>query len=101
MNRSFGTNIRAARLGYHWSERHGAFIRMATVGPRTFIELAPVSGVPNKSAAKVKEHRCWWEEVGILDLIPWLRNVRRIKRYVAVEVDDNGNIVKELTHADN
>lgn len=95
--RKFGTNIRAARLGFHWSEQHGAFIRMATAGERTFIELAPASGVPNKSAARLKDHRCWWEEVGILDLIPWLRNVRRIKRYVAVEVDDNGNIVEELT----
>ena len=97
MTRSFGTNIRAARLGYHWSERHGAFIRMATAGPRTFIELAPASGVPNKSAAKIKDYRCWWEQGDILSMIPWLRNVRWVKRYIAVEVDDNGNIVETLT----
>lgn len=97
MTRSFGSNIRAARLGYHWSERHGAFIRMATAGPRTFIELAPANSVPNKSATKIKDHRCWWEQGDVLSMIPWLRNVRRIKRYIAVEVDDNGNIVRELT----
>jgi hypothetical protein len=74
---------------------------MATVGERNFIELAPASGVPNKSATKIKEHRCWWEQGDILGMIPWLRNVRRVKRYIAVEMDDNGNILKELTHADN
>lgn len=94
--RPFGANIRAARLGYHWSERHGAFIRMTTAGRRTFIELASVGGVPIKSATKIKDHRCWWEQGDILGMIPWLANVRRIKRYIAVEVDDAGNIVRSL-----
>lgn len=99
MTRTFGSNIKAARLGYHWSERHGAFIRMVTVGSRMFVELAPASGVPNKSETKSKDYRCWRDDDSILDRIPWLRNVRRIKRYVAVEVDERGNIVKELTRA--
>lgn len=97
--RSFGSNIRACRLGYHWSERHGAFVRMITDGIRNFIELAPVDAVPTKGIKflRSRHHRRWWSDPAILDELPWLRNVRRIKRYVAVEVDDDGNIIKEIT----
>jgi hypothetical protein len=92
---SFGSRIRAYRLGYAWSNRHGAFIRIATDGPKNIIELAPASGVPKKTA--VKEYRVWWEQPQMLDMIPWLRGVRRIKKPVRVEVDDNGEIVRSYT----
>jgi hypothetical protein len=93
ITRPFGSTIRAYRLGFHWSERHGAFIRISTDGPRNVVELAPVDGIPVKTTTKA--HRCWWEGDGprMLDMMAWLRGVRRVKRYICVEVDDNGDIV--------
>jgi len=88
---SFGSNIRAARLGWRWSDRHGAFIRMSDAGPgQSLIELAPADGLPGTRCSG-GFHRCWWEQPGILDMIPWLRPVRRVKRLVRVVVDDEGN----------
>lgn len=89
----FGTRIRAARLGYGWSSRHGAFIRMSTSGSRNFVELCPGDRLPTKGATK--EYRCWWDTPEILDYLPWLRSVRRVKVPIRVEVDDAGRIVKE------
>lgn len=91
---SFGSNIRAGRLGFKWSARHGAFIRMSTPSKdRTLIELAPHNAVPSKKCkGEVGDFRVWWEMPQILDMIPWLRNIRRVKKFIAVFVDDNGNI---------
>jgi hypothetical protein len=38
---SFGQMIRAARLGGHWSAKHGALIRMTTDAARCYIQLWP------------------------------------------------------------
>lgn len=95
--RPFGANIRACRLGFHWSERHGAFIRMSTAGERNIVELTPADAVPMKGVKSRDRYRVWWDDPAILDALPWLRNVRRIKRYVAVEVNDDGEIVNRLT----
>ena len=94
---SLGSTIRAARLGYKWSARHGAFIRMSTpAADRSLIELAPRDAIPSKKAkGDVGDHRVWWETPEILDMIPWLRGIRRIKKYVAVLIDD-GNIVRSV-----
>lgn len=91
---SFGTHIRAARLGWGYAPQHGAFIRMSDAdGANSRIELCPLNAVPSKKVAG-GFHRVWWESPGILDLIPWLKGVRRIKRYMCVVVDTHGTILK-------
>lgn len=96
MTPSFGTMIKSRRLGWGKSERHGCFIRMSD-GPdlpggvrSSIIELCPLNAIPSK---KIGYHRCWWEQEGILDMIPWLRGVTRIKKYIRVTVNDEGVIL--------
>lgn len=89
---SFGTMIRAARLGWGLSRKHGCFIRMVDLGlDKNVIELCPIHNVPSKKSEN-RTYRVWWEQPGILDLIPWLRRVREIKRYIRVVVNDVGEI---------
>lgn len=58
----FGMYLRAARLGYHWSDEHAAFIRMSDDGDRFEVCIAPGDNVPNDhQRRKIKTHRCWWE----------------------------------------
>lgn len=94
---SFGTRIRAARLGWGHAPRHGCFIRMVDVGEgRNRIELCPTNGVPVKKS-KGGLYRCWWETPEVLDLIPWLSPIRAIRRYVSVIVDNEGSVVEAET----
>ena len=90
---ALGPMIRAKRLGWGLSRRHGAFVRMSDAeGMNSRIELCPLDAVPSK---KLKgDHRCWWEDEGILGLLPWLKYVTRIKRYVCVVVDERGTILR-------
>ena len=92
---SFGTMIRAARLGWGHAKRHGCFIRMSDAdGMNSRIELCPLHKIPSERTAH-KNHRCWWENgQSILDEIPWLKPVRAIKRYVCVVVDEAGSILR-------
>lgn len=93
---SFGSHIRAYRLGWGKSGKHGCFIRMSDSGPgATLIELCPLNDIPNKKLKGL--HRCWWDNPGIVDMIPWLKGVKEIKTYIAVVIDDDGKIVKQLT----
>lgn len=89
---SLGPTIRAARLGWHWSNRHGAFIRISTPDDmRNVIELAPVDDIPT---AKLKgDHRRWWDSPEILDMIPGLSMVNRVKKYIRFEVDEHGEAI--------
>lgn len=91
---TLGPRIRAARLGFGYAPRHGCFCRISDVTTDTFrIELCPVNAVPSKKAKG--GYRCWWEnDPGILDMIPWLKGVVRIKRYVCVVVDEDGKILR-------
>lgn len=94
---SLGMLIRSRRLGWGLSQRHGCFVRMSDAdGANTRIELCPVNAVPS---CKVKSgfHRCWWEGEDVLSLIPWLRPVRAVHRYVCVVVDDRGTILRSET----
>lgn len=66
----FGPMIRAARLGFRWSPRHGCFIRMADAGEKNVrIDIAPAGGMKGKGF-----YRCWWETdrdgQDLLDMIP-------------------------------
>lgn len=95
--RSLGTTIRAARLGWGFSERHNCFIRMSDDGKNTtMIELCPADDIPSKKT-KYGTHRVWWDEPDLLNLLPWLKPVREVKAYIAVIVGDSGEIIKPLT----
>jgi hypothetical protein len=89
-----GPRIRAARLGWGYSAKHGAFIRISDAGEHHRIELCPPDGVPSRKSPDHGNYRVWWEGESPLGLIPWLKPVRRIKRYVCVVVDDHGTILR-------
>lgn len=97
MTPTLGPRIRAARLGWGYTPKHGCFVRISDVAHDRFrIELCPVNAVPAKKCAG--GYRVWWEnDPAILDMIPWLRGVRRIKRYVCVVVDEHGTILRSET----
>lgn len=98
MNPSLGTTLKAYRLGFRLCKQHGAMIRISTVGPRTFIELSPPDQkIPSRLPVKAPTYRCWWEGEPFLHLIEWLKPIRRVKKYIAVEVDDNGNVLRSLS----
>lgn len=89
----FGPRLRGYRLGWRWSERHGAMIRMSTNGTANVIELCPPNAIPSVTT-KTGYHREWWNTPEILEMLPWLTPIKRIKKYVKVEVDDNGEIIQ-------
>lgn len=91
---SFGTMIRAARLGWGLAREHGCFIRMSDAGEsRSQIELCPLNEVPSKKSLG-GHHRVWWESPDILKKIPWLIRIRKVHKYIVVIVDDEGAIVR-------
>lgn len=88
---SFGSMIRGARLGYHWSDKHGCFIRIGGDGPPWEIRLAPNGGIPARTSTE--HYRVWWEDENandILLMVEPLRNVRGVKRPIMFFVDDEG-----------
>lgn len=89
----FGMNLRAYRLGWGLSRRHGCYIRMTDCGINTRVELCPIDDVPNKMGGKT--HRCWWDDPSILDMLPWLKPVKKIKQYVSLIINDSGEIVRD------
>lgn len=89
---TFGAVLRATRLGYHISNKHGAFVRLSEVDDKTInVTLAPLDKhVPNARGNKM--HYCWWEqkddgEPPLLDLIPALQNVRMVKRLISFDIN--------------
>lgn len=86
---SFGQMIRAARLGWRWSAKHGALIRMTTDAARCYIQLWPGGQhVPDGRRGRTQEelHVVWWEDAGLLDKIDELRMVRRVKVPISFSV---------------
>lgn len=91
---SFGVTLQAFRLGYRISDKRRAFVRIAeNADKRTLnVTLVPLyQRVPGTKGRKGKMHYCWWEtdEKGedVLDLIPAIRHVRRIKQTLSFDVD--------------
>ena len=91
---SFGTMIRAARLGWGLAKQHGCFIRMSDLPDKcTLMEFCPIHEVPNKKDKG--NHRVWWENGReILGLIPWIKDLKKVHKPFAVTVDDDGEIVR-------
>lgn len=85
---TFGSTLRAFRLGYHVSQKHNALVKVSDYpdGKKVSIKLVPIDGkVPHD---KFKDHRCWWERDGeLLDAVPALRGIRNVKRIISFDVD--------------
>lgn len=91
---SFGSMLRAYRLGYRYSDKHRCFIRMSDGPSRGIyrVELAPISRIPNKTGSK--EHRCWWDDgATLLDLCKPLTALCGVKRPLTFYVDANGELI--------
>lgn len=61
--RTFGNQIRAARLGYHWFEPLRMFLRMSDAGPgQTLIEARNANLLPSYGGkGDLRQYRCWWD----------------------------------------
>jgi hypothetical protein len=92
---SFGDYLRAARQGWHWSEPHGCFIRMADLSADTFtVEVVPAEHIPADASIP---YRCWWEAedkgAALLAACDVLRGVHRPESYRRWVVDMDGREV--------
>lgn len=97
--RTFGNQIRAARLGYHWFEPLRMFIRMSDAGPgRTLIEARNANLLPSSGKG---EHRRWWDGDDdlvrdLLYLVPALRELMTNGHASAwLLVDDDGQLAED------
>lgn len=92
---SFGSYIRAVRLGYRYVERLRAFVRMSGDGP--FLVEA-VRDVKDMRPLKGKFHRAWWEgpkaEDHVFELSPALARLRPEDVPVQLILDDAGEVVR-------
>lgn len=97
---AFGNYIRAARLGFHWSEAIRAWVRVGVLNrnDRWLVEVAPQDHVPNK--AQTRTYVCWWdrnaseEAETIIRLSPVLSAIREPDSYRSYILGDDG---KEIT----
>lgn len=89
---SFGQVVRGLRFGYNWSRKHGCFVRIDASGPPYQIALCPPDMLPKGKGKQhaSENHRVWWDEPEVLDLVPELLTVRGVKRPIMFHVDDNG-----------
>jgi len=82
---TFGTLIRALRLGYRWSDKHGCFVRLGNAGDRVHVQLCPGHNIPAKNTTK--EYWVWWDDESILETIPSLSPVRGVKRPIGFYIN--------------
>jgi hypothetical protein len=94
MKPTFGTTIRAARMGYHAVEGIG-FVRIRAGGPPWHIDVAPFDHVPVEKG-KVEYH-VWWSDADSRRLggLTILQHVHAdVTRPRVLLLDDDGNEVK-------
>jgi hypothetical protein len=84
---SFGKTLRAARMRFHWSHTHGAYIRMRQDGKIVIIELQPHGLLPTKLDREKHEYILWWTKRAVLDYVPALRSIRSVKKAITFNVD--------------
>jgi len=91
---TFGQTIRGARLGYRWSEKHGAMIRISDAGPSSWVvDLCPADQLPIANRKDSQTHRCWWEGENVLQHIEPLKHVKLVKQPVRIVVGDDGRLI--------
>lgn len=88
---SFGQTIRGARLGFRWSAKYEAMIRITMLGQDSFeVEMCHPAGLPNAPRKQGSLHSCWWDDPTVLDTCPAIRNYRGPSHYVSFIVNDEG-----------
>lgn len=99
MPSEFGTLLRATRLGYHKSEKHGGFVR-ARMSPNKGVFLA-VDFAPfdkcMKSDGGRGEYVVWWDGEDVLDMSPRLRKVTNVNYPFTILLDEDGEEIKPDT----
>lgn len=88
---TFGSVLRGYRLGYHWSDKHGCFIRLSGTREPFRIDLAPDGGVPAK--ALKEDYRCWWDKPEVLDMCEPLKMIRGVKKPITFYVSESGDAI--------
>lgn len=90
MSITFGTALRAARIGYGLSTKHNAYIRVTDEGPDTLrIVMIPLGEkLPSKGRTI---YYAWWEvengEELLTDLSPAISRVKRVKKSLSFVID--------------
>jgi hypothetical protein len=78
MKATFGTTIRAARMGYHAVQGVG-FVRILTGGPPWEIDILPFDDVRVQKGKT--EHHVWWDTEESRRRVEWM-----IRQHVPSEV---------------
>lgn len=94
----FGQIIRGARLGFRWSQQHGAFVRISDVaGASTFlVEVYPAASALPSKASRGRDgghYRRWWDVPSVLDDVEGLAGVVFPVLPLRFHVDDDGRSV--------
>lgn len=94
---TLGQKIRAGRLRWYAAPRHGCMVRVEDLpGNRWRIELSPIDKlVPSKGSSGLYRELHGHAD-GMLDITE-LGQVRMVKRYFAVTVNDAGIIIHQDT----
>lgn len=91
----FGSVLKGYRLGFAFSSKHGAFIRMTPVGNLCRLEAVPsdqgAKAIPN--GVNKELHVCWWDEPELLDLVEPLKGIKRVRKAFTIYLDDDGKRV--------
>ena len=97
----FGPALRCFRLGYRWSDKYEALIRIAIIGEnRIQIIMCPPNQIPN-TGRKNKYYVCWWDEPDGLDLSKAIQNNAKPSKPVVMVVDDSGELISKEFPAKN
>lgn len=90
---TFGNYLRGARLGFRYSDKHEAFIRVIIVSDEAIsVEVVPPDQLPRGGRQKI-EYVCWWEGEDseyALDLCEPLKGIRNPDKPLRFTVDDDG-----------
>lgn len=90
---SLGAKIRSRRLRWNHSARRHAWVRIADLGPGLWrIELAPDEKLPPPHKGHLAYRIVDDGLDEMLDMIPTLAAVRKVKRYIVFNVGEHGEV---------
>ena len=97
---AFGDYLRAARLGFRWSQTLQAFLRFGPVYSGSssvwFTEVAPPGCLPSKAATS--EHVRWWDDADpeqVVRLSPVLSGMGWPDGYMSFTLGMDGEVVRK------
>ena len=93
---TLGETLRGARLGWHWCDGLGAFLRVSDARDGVLVDLRPGRSLPGR-ADDEPEYRCWWENAEAI-VVAAVRPVvygglvgGEVRRVLRVILDDEGH----------